>query len=231
MTFLELCVRATQECGVPNSTLITVSGQIGQLKRICDWASTAYTDIQTAHRDWGWMRTSASFITVDGASNYPLGTGAGTVGVAVANFGMWERKTVRNYPTASGLTGETYMTELDYDAWRDTYLFSGARDTRTRPLEFAIGPNKAINLGPVPAAGYTVTGDYFIAPVTLAVDTDTPALPAHFHMAIVYKAMMHYGAFYAATEVYQRGELEFGKLMRRMTADRLPEISLAGPMA
>jgi hypothetical protein len=49
-------------------------------------------------------------------------------------------------------------------------------------------------------------------------------------MAIVYRAMMFYGGYEAASEVYQRGEQEFVKLMRRMTADRLPEVSFAGTL-
>lgn len=231
MDYLALCLRTAQECGVPNSTLTTVSGQTGQLKRVCDWVNTAWEDIQTAHQDWNWMRTSTSWATVGGTYAYPLGSGAGTVNVSVATFGMWDRITFRNYVTASGVNSEIVMGYLDYDEWRDNYLISGTRDTRTRPMDFAIGPNKTIYLGPVVSAGYTVTADYFTAPVTLSADADTPALPTHFQMAIVYKAMMHYGAYYAASEVYQRGELEFTKLMRRMDADRLPEIGFAGALA
>ena len=42
---------------------------------------------------------------------------------------------------------------------------------------------------------------------------------------------MSYGAYESAPEVYQRGDLEFGKLMRRMTADRIPETTWAGALA
>jgi hypothetical protein len=43
--------------------------------------------------------------------------------------------------------------------------------------------------------------------------------------------MMSYGGFESATEVYQRGEIEFSKLMKRLDADRLPQILLSGPLA
>lgn len=227
MDYLALCLRTAQECGVPNSTLTTVSGQTGQLKRVVDWVNTAWNDIQTAHQDWGWMRTSTSWVTVDAQYQYTTAQ----CGITAGTFGMWDRITFRNYVTASGNQSEIVMGYIDYDAWRDNYLISGTRAVRTRPMDFAIGPDKSIFLGPVPSAGYTMTADYFTAPLDMTADADTPALPTQFQMAIVYKAMMHYGAYYAASEVYQRGELEFTKLMRRMDADRLPEIGFAGALA
>jgi len=36
--------------------------------------------------------------------------------------------------------------------------------------------------------------------------------------------MMYYGAYEGAPEVYDRGEMEFDKNMRRLDALRLPEI-------
>jgi hypothetical protein len=50
-------------------------------------------------------------------------------------------------------------------------------------------------------------------------------------MAIVYRAMMSYGAYEAAAEVYQRGEAEFNRMIRRVLADRLPEISAGSALA
>ena len=50
-------------------------------------------------------------------------------------------------------------------------------------------------------------------------------------MAIVYRAMMMYGAFESANEVYDRGETEFGKIMRRMADQRLPEVTFGGALA
>ncbi len=95
----------------------------------------------------------------------------------------------------------------------------------------SIAPDKSICLGPIAADGYTILGDYFSVPSEMASDSDVPALPTQFHMAIVYRAMMSYGAFESAPEVYQRGEVEFMKLMRRMTADRSPETVFAGALA
>ena len=176
------------------------------------------------------MRSSASFTTVAAQSSYPLGTGTGTVGVSVATFGMWDRDTFRNYVTSVGTNSEVFMDFIHYDTWRDSYMYGAMRNTTTRPLQMSISPAKAIVLGPPPTAGYTITGDYFTAPLEMTLDADTPSLPAQYHMAIVYRAMMSYGGYESAPEVYQRGETEFSKLMRRMTADRLPETTWGGAL-
>ena len=231
MNFLALCQRVRQEGGISGSGPTTVVSQTGNLKRLVDWTNTAWMDIQTSHQNWDWMRSSASFTTVAAQSTYPLGTGSGTVGVSVATFGMWDRDTFRNYVTSVGTDSEVFMDFIHYDTWRDSYMYGALRSTTTRPLQMSISPAKAIVLGPPPIVGYTITGDYFTAPLDMTLDADTPALPAQYHMAIVYRAMMSYGAYESAPEVYQRGEIEFGKLMRRMTADRIPETTWAGALA
>lgn len=230
MNYLQLCQRMRQECGISGTGPSTVVSQTGNLKRIVDWVNTAWIDIQTAHQDWDWMRASASFPTVASQATYALGTGAGTVGVTAATFGKWDRDTFRNYDTSVGTNSEVFMGFVHYDTWRDTYFYGALRTTPTRPIDMSITPTKAIALGPPPLAGYTITGDYFYAPLDMTADADIPALPAQFQMAIIYRAMMSYGAYEAAPEVYQRGELEFGKLMRRMTADRIPETIWGGAL-
>lgn len=230
MNRLDLCNRLCLECGIPQ-VLTTTVAQTGEAGRVVAWIDAAWNAIQTRHRDWDWMRASASWTTVNAAHNYTLGTGAGTVGVAASLFGMWAIDTFRCYPTAVGNQAEMFMSWLRYDTWRDTYLFGGGRATRTRPQEFAVGPDKSINLGPVPSDGYTITADYFAAPLPLTTDTQEPGMPAQFQMAIVYRAMMSYGGYESAPEVYQRGEVEYKRMMSVMEQDRLPMVGLAGPLA
>ena len=208
------------------TTLTTVVNQSRAHKRFADWIQDAWNDIQSAHQDWEWMRQSTSFVTVDGQATYtPL-----QCGVATSAFGKWARDTFRNYITASGVITEATMSYLGYEDWRQLYELGANRNTRNRPVQISITPAKSIALAPYPSAGYTITGDYYTAPVVLALDADIPLMPTQFHMAIVWKACMSYGAFEAAPEVYQRGEMEFKKLMRRLERDRMPEITLGAPL-
>jgi hypothetical protein len=187
MTFLELVNRLALECGVSGPELTDVTGQTGEAQRLVTWVNAAWTDIQNTHQDWDWMRTSASFTTVNGRAEYPLGAGAGTAGVSVATFNRWARDTARNYLTSIGTDDEIFMDWIPYDAWRNTYQYGAIRDTVTRPVQFSISPDKGICLGPSPLVGYTITCDYFTAPTDLEVNADAPTMPAQWQMAIVYR--------------------------------------------
>ena len=123
------------------------------------------------------------------------------------------------------------MSYLDYEWWRDGYQVGAMRTTQSQPMVVTITPAKAIGLGPTPAAGYTVTGDYYRVPTELAADLDVPALPVRFHMLIIYRAMMFYGASEAAAEVYQEGKAEYEKLLRRLNLNQMPEMIGADALA
>ena len=231
MNFLQLVQRLRQEAGAAGLGPSSTTGQIGNLKRLTDWINMAWMDIQSAHTDWDWMRQSITFDTVLGQATYALGIGPGMCGVSVATFGMWARDTFRNFVTAVGMNSEVFMDYIHYDNWRNAYMYGALRQTTTRPLQISIAPDKSICLGPPPIAGYTILGDYYTAPYELIDDAEIPLLPVTFHMAIVYRALMFYGAFEAAPEVYDSAEREFTKLMRRMTATRIPEILWDGALA
>lgn len=224
MNFLAGVQRLCRECGTGSVT--TVVGQSGEARRMVDWYNAAWLDIQGTRKDWGWMRASASFVTVDGQATYAIGTAAGEVGVAAFAFGSWIKDSFRTYLTASGTSAELFMGYMEYDDWRNIYQFSSARTAKAQPTRFTITPAKSIGLGSVPLVGYTIAGDYFACPTEMAVDADIPSLPAHFHLAIVYRAMMMYGSYEVAPEVYQRGLSEFNLMMNRIELDRTPDITV-----
>ena len=55
-----------------------------------------------------------------------------------------------------------------------------------------------------------------------------PAMPERFHMMIVYAAMMYYGIFEAANEVYARGEKYYNKFYSKLSTDQAPPITGIG---
>lgn len=227
------------ECGV-SGTMTTTIGQTGELLRIVQWVDQAWEELQTEHDDWNWMRSSQllgggqgmSFVTVAGTAAYPLGTGAGTTGVLLANFTKWDRETLRSYTTLVGTSDEMTLEEVSYDTWRDGYMLGALRTVQTRPYVFAVAPDETICLGPPPNSLYTVTGDYFRAPTVMALDADTPTgLPASHHLAIVYKMMMAYAGYEAASEVFQRGDAGYGYHKRQLQILKLPRVTTGGALA
>ena len=82
------------------------------------------------------------------------------------------------------------------------------------PDRVPITPDKSLALARTALPEYTVTGRYYKTPSELSAATDTPALPTRYHMLIVYRAMMLYGAFEAAQELYAMGEQGFTQMMK-----------------
>jgi len=166
-TFLDLAKRTALEVGIASQPT-TVVGQTGELQKIVVWVATSWLEIQSKHLDWHFLRKSTSWVTVAGQGTYTTLQ----CGIAAGRFGLWDVETFRNYTTAVGTDDEIHMVKLDYDDWRDGYLFGATRSVRSRPTVFAVTPGHGIALGPVPATGYTCTADYFEAPVPLTLDVD-----------------------------------------------------------
>jgi len=237
VNFLTLSQRLALEAGV-SGTLSTTANQVGSLNRVVTWINQAWMELQTEHDDWDWLRSSnlfgsgVSFATVSGQASYPLGTGAGTVGITADAFTKWDRETFRTYLTTAGVTNETFLDWIPYDTWRDAYMLGALRNVKTRSVAFAIGPDKSICIGPPSDGLYTVTGDYFIAPTQMVADGDLPTgLPARWHMDIVYRAMMMYAGYESAPEVYQRGAAGHAMLLAQMEAQYVPEMAFSGALA
>lgn len=225
MNRLQLVQRLHLECGVSGARPATTINQSGEFGRLVAWIDAAWMDIQSAHQDWQWLRASCSFATVEGRSTYTAAQ------CGVTDLGMWVRDSFRVYNTTAGINSEIPLGFIDYEDWRNTYLLGANRSTYSQPREITIAPDKSLGFGPITAAGHTILGDYYRAPSEMAADADTPALPSQFHLAIVYRAMMHYGAFEAAPEVYQRGEKWYKTMLKRMELDRLPGLTFAGALA
>ncbi len=226
MNFVNLVGRLRRKCRVVGANPSTLANQPEEINRLADWINEAWMDIQLTKSDWTWMRASFSFATVNGQTAYT----PAQAGIAANSFANWKRDSVRSYVTSAGVGTELAMGYRDYESWRDLYLMGANRNNFGRPMEISITPDKQLALGPLGATGYTVTGDYYTVATELVADTDTPALPSQFHMAIVYKAMTLYGASEAAQEVYQEGDSAYRRMMSRLTIDRLPEITLGGAL-
>jgi hypothetical protein len=230
MNFLALCQRLRRKCRVAGSGPTAVTAQSEEYSRLVDWVNEAWMLIQRKHeQDWLFMRASCSANTINGQANYGAGefnlTDLGRFAVNYANG-----DTFRVYSTSGGIASETFMEVIDYDDWRDRFLIGALRSSYMRPDTVAIGPDGSLYCGPIPSAGWTIVGDYYRAPSEMVAANDTPSLPSQYHMAIVYRAMMLYGASEAAQEVYVEGENSFDQIMREIERTQLPRIRLAGSL-
>ena len=217
------------ECGVPNPTtfMTTVVAQTGEARLFVGWVTTAWTDIQRLHQNWGFMRTEASWETISGQAIYT----PAQCGITPGTHRIWATQTFRNFLTTTGTDTEVHMEPVSYDNWRNMYRYGANRSLATQPRHFAITPAKAVAVGPFPNALYTVTGDYWTAPVNMSLDADVPTIQIEDFMVIVYKAMMSYGVFESAPEVLQHGEDGYKRIIAQMAGDRLPRITMSATLA
>jgi hypothetical protein len=71
--------------------------------------------------------------------------------------------------------------------------------TSAQPVWFTIKPDGKLALYPEPDAAYVLTIPYRKIPQVLSFDAQIPEMPAKHHMAIVYYALVHYGAMDEST--------------------------------
>lgn len=224
MTFLELCQNLRREAGISGSGPSNVTGQTGEMDRIVNWIKQAWNEIQMLRKNWMWMRGDFTFNTTDGDDEYT----PADVGIA-SRFGCWAYETLRIYPTSSGPAGEIELPFLDYVSFLKIY-HTGSRP-EGMPVCYTIGNDLNILLGPVPDRQYTITGEYWKATQSLAANTDTPEMPADYHMLIVFRALEKYGLYESAGEVIARAKQEQRFYKRTLETNQLPKMELAEPLA
>lgn len=230
MNYLQLINRLRVECGVSGAStpLITVTGLTGESYRMASWINTAWVDVQTAKEDWQWMRNPVEFNTVTQQQIYtPTQAGVGST------FGNWKRDSWRASSVGQNYKDEQLMNYMDYTTFRNLYMYGNMRTTYARPVVVTVDPDKNLGFGSIPDQPYVIVGEYYVQPTEFALATDAPptVFPDRFQMMIVYRAMMFYGGYESAPEVYQRGEFEFKRLMNRLDIDQLPTVVSGPPLA
>ena len=255
LTFLDMVQRVHMETGTSGSSPSTVVGQVDQIARLVMWVSSAWMSFQTEVPDASFLRQTISFPLTVAVAEYSLTT-IFSASQAATNtytpdqyFGKWKLDTARIYTTATGTNDEFPLQEVRYDDWRDSYFLGALRNARSRPIVVADGPyGHELFFGPVPSAGYTCSTDFYLSPQPLLNDTDTPSkvldqvmravgftkrflVPVQYNMLCVYKAMMDYGSYESAPEVYNRGEMGYKSLSNILAMKERPEITTGPPMA
>jgi hypothetical protein len=224
MNFLQLSQRTAQECGVSRGTAgpVTVVSQTGELGNIVAWVLTAYEDIQDDSNGWNFLRSDFSFQTIAATSTYLPSA------VSLPEFNKWKADSLRSYLTATGISDEQWMTEWDWETFRDARQIGTIQSGR--PFEFAIKPDESLVLFPTPDAAYTVAGEYWKRPQTMVANTDEPLFDRTFHLAIVWKAAMYYAADQGASELYATAQNEYKRIKDKMYFKYLPSFTLGGPL-
>jgi len=204
MTFLELCQRLRQEVGATGSGPNNTAGQSGEYARLVSWIRTAWQEIQNDRR-WAfdWAKGEVE-LSADFAI-YAL----------PADFDVWEADTLR----FSG-------APIDVVPWGQLRQVGG--DTFTC---VAIAPDSTLHLNALPSIDGPLTFEYWRTPQELTSGTDSPRMPARFHMLIVYRAMIQYALYENAQEVLRQAGINERSIFNRLMVSQLPVVSMEGPLA
>ena len=250
-TFLQLATSLQVLSGTSGSAQPTVAGATGEWQRMCKWISDAYLELQMERQDWEWMQADATFNTVIGQQAYsPFSTspfavqftttigGVSSTQTGIPDFRSWLINNADNdcsfrlWLTSAGVKNETYLdAQLNYKQFRDNYIFGARRLTNARPISIVEDPSKSLLLGLTPNDDYTVTGKYFQMPIVLAVDTDTPAMPAQHQPLIVYRALEKYAIYEAAPEVLDQARRGIVVYKSALDDEQLSDMQFPDPLA
>ncbi len=227
-TFLKLVQRLFSETARQGVAPTTTVSQSGMNQRLINWINTAYEDIQNLHETWIFRRKEFEFSTIAAQANYTYNE------VGLTDLASWFFNPDHNH--VSGI--RAFLTENDeqdliffpWEDFRANYLYSANRSVTTRPTVFTIKTDQSIQLWAIPDKVYTINGEYIAIADTLDGDTDTPVFN-QYQMIIVWRALMFYGAFEGAPEVYAHAENEYKALLRKLEFNQLPRMGYGPPLA
>ena len=139
MNYLDLCKRLAQESGISGAGPATTVSQTGQLKRVVDWTSQAWQDIQKMRTDWLFMSKEFTFNTVAATRDYYAPD------YSITNVDRWDNQSFLIYETALGESDQNKLEFLSYRKWRDAYRVRMNSRPNARPQQFTFMPeNNAI---------------------------------------------------------------------------------------
>jgi hypothetical protein len=214
MNFLELVTDLAREAAIPG-TIPSVSGQTGEAGRAVNWVLRAYRKIQGAHPYWRFMRREFAHAAGAGINNLTA------TAMGLTTFGKWRADSFRAYKTSIGVADEQVLTMITWDQMRDTYLM-GAQRTMTGPPQYiAVKPDQSLQVWPTLAEGYTIVGEYYMAPQTMAANADEPVFPAAFHDAITWRALMYYAAYEGDASLYATAQNDFNEEFAKLEMDQV----------
>ena len=229
MNFLQLCQRTASECSSSLTGPSAVASQTGRLGQIVKWVNSAWMDIQTRRDNWRFMAAPFTVNTTSGDGKYLTTDCTDTVAsAAISAFRAWRLTTLKIYLTSAGSDTETELYYLPYLDWY--HRFNVGAQSNGQPLYFTVDNDQSLLLAPKPGDIYTVSGEYQKSATEMALDADEPSMPSEYHMAIVYRAMMKYGRYTGAAEVYSDGQSEYMRMMMEMQRTQLPPNEVGRPL-
>jgi hypothetical protein len=221
MNFLDLARAVKREAGLSGSAPSSAATTVLSEQRLFNWVNWAARDITLAREDWRWRRGMATVAATTSQANAYTAFG-------LTDFASWKGENHTYKPTAyrvaDAISSERKLAWMTYDNFRMTFL-TGSQ-TPGVVQYWSISPTDEFLLGPAPDSAHFVRADYVKDYADLVADADIPLLPTRFHMIIVWRALMEYGGFDAAGEVFQRAEKNYNEMWTALVQSQLEPLTI-----
>lgn len=221
MNFLEIAKRVSKECGISGDGPNSVAAQTGMNAKVVNWVRDAFNEIQGANEEWDFDWAMTTQVLVAGKERYdPIG-----------DWGLEHKSFLKRgtyvYRTVDGPHAKHWPEFIGWQDFRELRL----PDVRGIPVYASVAPDGSLYLYPIPDDGITAVVEYFREPQVLTSNLDVPRLPARYHMAIVWRAVMFFCASEENPTLFQSASQNFRNIMRRLSVLELPDIEMAEPLA
>ena len=206
-TFLQLCEQLREEVGV-QGTISSVSGQTGMHLRLINYIIKADKKIQRRKANW-------KFLWAEWEQEITVETG-GEISPP-AGLSMFDQT---SFWLDAGTSDAVQLQYVDYKEWRDFHRHPYSETDP--PTYVAIKPNGKLAILPAPDGDYTLTADYWRAPVPLVNQNQVSLIPEQFHDLIVAQAKIYFAEKSHDSGLYQSAYVEHEDTYREMEAHCLP---------
>jgi len=204
--------------------ITTTVAQTGHIGNLVEYISQAWLDIQLAqHTRWLWMRNRSVNTVALTPSTRTLAASAIHADCRVVKPFLLrdispDRYILLKHPTSSAIARCGYVP---YTHWRGEY----DRGTRPEqlPVRFTIRPDGTLEFDPTPDVAYTLDCDYLKVPTELTLDASTPNMPTHFHMLVMWWAIVHLMDYDRDGGRGQGADRQYQKMYNRLLIEQLEE--------
>jgi hypothetical protein len=204
VNYLQLAREVKRESGLSGGGPVSITTATGDDLRIFNWVNWAARDITLSREDWRFRRGSATLASTTSQANPASAFG-------LTDFASWKAENnsykPSTYRVSDGAGMEQAMVFLSYDEFRQRFMVG--QQTPSSPQYWTVSPSEDFLVGPAPDFAHFIRADYVKDYTPMALDADVPIIPARFHMLIVWRALMEYGGFDSAGEVYQRAQSNY----------------------
>ena len=234
-TFLELCQAVARDSGTfPNlGDPTSVSGQTGRALRVVSWVNDAWEEIQREQTRWRWMIADATGNAVIGVNT----SSGADLGIS-ERFERWEpygdgeKSEVSTWDADIGQSDEGPLAFVDeWPEFRRLFLMGGAALETGKPRVACVAPNGNLLVYPTPDKAYKLRCPYVKSTQVLSSNSDIPEMPAQYHGAIKWQALVMLGLFDEAETQTAMWQRKYARAMEHLRATQLPQLKFGESLA